>query len=666
MRYKQIVGLDFGHGEISAHCITGDSIDPLRLNAERDTTIMAALAYGDNGRILIGPDVKGLMRVEAYFKASPKHWDEKTRSGHTKKTLMHDFMKQLFDQIRTANAPLGLNFEPETTLLVVGCPTSDEWLGKQNQTAYQDLIRSATGFKHVWVVPESRAAIFSAFDQVQGLTMDTSKGIIVFDFGSSTADCTYYLLAKKRMETNRALGASEIEKAIVEQALSKTSCTVAEDMLTTNELSVRAYKEAYFTTISNGNNYDTSIALDFIKLGTDGQPILLGVSKRTGKPLYDREEVPCRINDITIEQATMLKKFALQDNPLNKLSWYEHCESLFQSVREYLDDHNLPCETIILTGGASKMDFVQTLCKETFPQQNENGRIYIEKNPSYSVSIGLCYLAHGMENMDELMEASRSDREATLKSNVDTMIQNTSEELAQMYFNATCEALDSLNGQVTIGRLTDTVEAKMMSIPKETINAITQKNFDTWEENATTILKENAEQIVQQMYPGLDGVADSRVSNQDLRDALKNMGVSIETNSVMGNIDTVGAFYRTIVNIISWIVCAFVATALSFVPVLNILAGLLAKAIVEGLGTEWLRTNRNRSLNNIGGIAQRYKNDAAKNIQSLTDDIKKKLKEVMTKQMGADYSEYLKKANQAAKATVEIMSLQRFDGSKEQ
>lgn len=663
-KHALIIGLDFGHGEVAVHYIQGTTIDPLVLDGNtKDKTLMTALAYGDDGSVMIGAEAANQNSVEAYFKASPSEWDETTESGRKKKQLMSDYIRQLFVQIQKANAPLGLNIDPNNTLLLVGCPTSDAWLNPRARNAYAELVRQATGIQDVKILPESRAAIFSAFHLVKKLVLDTTKGVAVFDFGSSTADFTYYLLGKKRYEFNYRLGASRIEQAIVGKMMEQLQDSVVPAQIISKELEVRKLKEAFFTAAQKGQDYSHPIMLEFVKQGYDGQPKVIGTSHRTGKPMYDTVRVAGSIDENTIEWATEVDKFSMQEDETHAVrSWYGHCQHFFEEAKDYLRKNNFPCETIILTGGASRMDFVRNLCQEIFPDQDKKERIYMEENPSYSVSIGLCYLAHGQEALDGLLAQDQPKRREELKSNVDALIDNIASEMSNLYYEKTCVAMRSLSGKVTVGVLTDTVKAELGKITSANINEIVGKHNATWKQKSSNILLTHSQEIVKKMYPGLEGAFDTNVSQQ----YLKAISIGLDANRIVGTLDLASMVTTIIGSVVGLIAIAFLFCILISIPVVGwILASFCGVGSILGVFaaeklSNWIANNREFDLGDASKNLKRYEKKKDENIAKMKNEIKQKVQEQLTKQMGEDYATYLDQMDRAAQETVEILSLQRF------
>ena len=73
------------------------------------------------------------------------------------------------------------------------------------------------------------------------------------------------------------------------------------------------------------------------------------------------------------------------DAPYAGLSWGSCVAKFFERTRDIINIRNFPCETVILTGGTSKVAAVQDIAGKYYP-----GKIVPEDDPSVSVAKGLC------------------------------------------------------------------------------------------------------------------------------------------------------------------------------------------------------------------------------------------------------------------------------------
>ena len=82
MAFTKIIGLDLGHGETAAVCMSADTkqINILNLDDNQTKVIPSVLGIREDGTTALGRNAgEGLdiQKVIAYFKRSPDHFEEK-------------------------------------------------------------------------------------------------------------------------------------------------------------------------------------------------------------------------------------------------------------------------------------------------------------------------------------------------------------------------------------------------------------------------------------------------------------------------------------------------------------------------------------------------------------------------------------------------------------
>lgn len=294
--YDLIIGVDLGHCETTADTLKGAGAYgaktiSLDLDENKNRECPTVILYAPD-RVFIGRAAGGKPGSIAYFKAQPGLWD-KSVSGHAKKQMMSDFLGELMGQMRRYNPDLFQS--ADKIMLLVGCPTSKSWLQPpERQQAYERLIQRATKATCVRVVPESRAALFTAFqmltlaENTQAVTtkkIQTLNGAVVFDFGSSTADFTYMQLGKYLIERSWMLGASEIEKGMLRQILAENGLSMADvhpQEIGALTYRMREQKEKYYSD-GGGDPYIIQIS----KLDENGDPIVTEKKREAS----DREDL---------------------------------------------------------------------------------------------------------------------------------------------------------------------------------------------------------------------------------------------------------------------------------------------------------------------------------------------------------------------------------------
>ncbi len=416
MAFTKIIGMDIGHGETSVVCMEVDTkkIHRLALGPNQEKVVPSVVGITDNGDVIIGRQAgegNNVKEVIAYFKKSPKYFDELVM-GRKRSECITMFVKALVKQIFLYNKDVLTEAEKDNIQLVVGCPSTTDWTDDANRRKYEKLLRSASGFANTTVVPESRAALFSTFTSqgMQGIT--AADGVLVFDFGSSTADCTFMSMGKMRMEYSWTLGASAIEEAMFEEMQEELSKKAAEKKVRAAFPNIRSiefalrldYKEKYYTNTLPED--DATFVRRANVLDKSGNPVL----DDEGKPRKLKVDLDVDwelMNKVTKGKQFFISPGAGQQSVKN--SWYGHCESFLNKAKEELQNRKLSYKAVMLTGGASKMGFVQQLCQDIFG--GRGAKILISQDPSFSVSLGLAWT--GM--VDSLIETGKQKALKALK-----------------------------------------------------------------------------------------------------------------------------------------------------------------------------------------------------------------------------------------------------------
>ena len=415
MSFTKIIGLDIGHGETAAVCMDTTTKQIARLNLDDNQTKVVPSIIGimEDGSVVLGETAgkgQGVKEVIAYFKKSPAHFPEKVM-GRTRGECISLFVQQVVRQIFKYNRDILTESEKDSIQLVVGCPSTAEWTDTPEREAYEKLLKDASGFQNTVVVPESRAALFSAFTSqgLEGIT--ATDGVLVFDFGSSTADCTYINMGRLLMEYSWTLGAATIEEnmfnefqELMESKARKEGVQAVLTNIRSIEFALRVdMKEKYYSKMlpEDANFMRRANILD-----SSGRP----VTDDNGK--IRKLRVDMDIDDDLMDKVSRESRFMVSRGAGQAMasdSWHGHCKSFLERAKTELTARQIPCKAIILTGGASKMDFVKQLCREVF--KNEEIKLLIADEPSFSVALGLAWT--GM--VDNQIEESKKTALTVLK-----------------------------------------------------------------------------------------------------------------------------------------------------------------------------------------------------------------------------------------------------------
>lgn len=460
------------------------------------------------GKIQIGNKVaaEGEQKF-IYFKVAPHLFaevypDEPAKSyGITYGTLMACFVFVLVENLLKYNADQ-LGGVPQSSIdLLIGCPSTSDWTSRKAKDAYASLLQKATRVHSVRIIPESRAAMFSSIEN-QRNRISAMHGALVFDFGSSTADCTYMLLGRQLIEFSWTLGAAKIEEQMMFYAYQQAcqnkglfQATPASMLETVNEL--RVAKEAYYS-----GTY-----------GSKGHPMFASFENAANGQIVD---FPLRIDRDYMD--TIVRRTPISIKCDSKASatgsWKELCMKFFLEARRRVDNatytliengqkRGIPCpvKDIVLTGGACQMDFVEEICRSVFPDAN----IYKEDNPSYTVSNGLAWVAVSDDNFAACMEAARKKVDADPACKIDILKANISDAL----FNQICsivkarakEWADRPEEELSTRVLVDDLDAYVKS-PKGTaeLEATCQKEIICWKDMLSITVEQAVNEQVKKLY----------------------------------------------------------------------------------------------------------------------------------------------------------------------
>lgn len=449
-RFKEdvtILALDFGHGQCSMAQLKADRTIKDWVFDDEAYTIPTAIRYEGN-EIKIGRQAAGKEDTIYYFKDSPRHFDD-ILWGRTKKDLMEDFLGKLMCMAAERNGGVGRQAK---VLLFVGCPSSEEeWLSAKFQYAamIEEAVRKYIHKIKVVILPESRAACIHAM-QNGDLSMD--EGVLVLDFGSSTADATWLKTGKKAIERSWRLGASEIENAMIKEILEREGyhmgfLTLQQKAL--YQFDLRERKERFYNEIPT-----SSTVIQIFCLDKDGNPVKT-INPHTKKRVNATAAViPVNVDEEFMDAVVGSfgagrsphtgREFALRGSGKSD-TWAGHCRGIIRTILQEMKDSGCKCQAIVLTGGASKMHFIKELCKEEARRVYGSGkiRVKIAVNPSLTVSRGLAEAA----KQDMQAEEMKSEVIARLKEQIEKELEQfaayLAKEIAQIYYRKELKILEA-------------------------------------------------------------------------------------------------------------------------------------------------------------------------------------------------------------------------------
>ncbi len=485
----------------------------------------------------------------------------------------------------------------------------------------------------------------------------------MFDFGSSTADFTYMLLGKKMMEHSWTLGAAQIEQTLLMNTLEQNNALhrINLDNLKVQELDVRKYKEDYFISIAEGADYEKTLILDIQEIGRDGKPIQTGISA-AGNPKYKKIQIPVRVNDDTIENC--VKNYSVgsifeNNQPVGNFSWYEACERFFTTMRTRLQAAGCPCKTIVLTGGASKMYFVRQLCNKIFP----DATICAQANPSYSVSVGLCYLGKSVDLLPRLIEERKAELAETTQKAIKQSIAGISEEIAEVYCNAVLDSLKTCSGTMTVRQLTEKLSADAkQAVPATQPIQISENRLRKLAAELGKAAQKHAKETVAAVYPGLTGSLQAQFHSQKMDELTSNLQFNLDVGKVLNQLNLTGF----ISNMITTVLVVIVGIVLAMIPGVNIILfvlGSLAIGVVYDIVSNWVNSHPGFEIRRTERLAQNFQSRFDRNKTDLAASIAIELAAAFEKEdaFGTDFKDYVDSICDVSRALTETMALKRFE-----
>lgn len=594
-----------------------------------------------------------------YFKVPPKDFDKPygftakaKECGMTHRKIMACYIFSLLENIYTYNPDIIPDHTRKNIELLIGCPTTEDWVGENEKQTYTELVRVATGVNCVRIIPESRAAMFSSVENNSN-NISAINGAVVFDFGSSTADCTYMLLGKKLLEFSWTLGASEVEHQMMREALETTMETAGAfnpdlDNLMNVSDELRKAKEAYY----NGLYPPAGKAL-----------ICTFEDSETKEPI----DSMVRIGEKFMAEITGEKEFKVICDSQDELegSWEKICFEFFKEAKRrvetstYKNDKdeevNCPINTVVITGGASKMSFIEPLCREVF---NEPGTIIVtnKANPSHTVSNGLGWVSVTDNN---LPECKRKARERVIRnSKFDDLVRYISDDV----FNFIKEIAEreiknwaELDGdEATVEDLRRMIEAAVNN--EETvckIKEISDKSISEWRVYIADEVEIAINKQVQNLYSG--NVAKTLMLPKDIMKELNAYMMktdNIDIGSILTNIDfnsIARQVVKGVINLVIWAVG--IALAAETAGISLVVAFLVA-----------IFTNHSMSDTDLN--KPRAKKFRLKLVGKLGNELSKKKNNVMgefDKTLSQQFKSFEPIIDNMIDIALEVVTLQRFD-----
>ena len=415
----EIIGFDLGHGETALAKIVGDNVKepPKKLLLHKIDCQPTMIAYHPEQGVLFGKPA--LTQKATDFQVAFK---KRPTSDPYYQQVMRDYVNAIYQHLLQTDQ---IKKDDHTHYFFIGCPS--EWTDAEI-AEYQKLLESSN-LPKVSVTKESFAAMMHA-RQSDLVTGEEIKGnVLVIDVGSSTTDCTLVKAGRHEKDGDFGidLGAGLIDKAILDYSLSKNKDREDIESVFQNfpffrhksEFTCRQAKEEYFCTPDNYLDYDSKV---------DGSVKIQKVGNF--EPIVYREIIE---KIVTEPLSNLLQKSqdilpSLKGVNLNK-SWQENFRQFLQETKQKLEAKAIKVNAIILTGGASKMDFIAEIVNKIF----SNCKCIRDTEPSVCIAMGLARWGRQNINtiyfMEEVENFLQNDLPDIVKNKVDSLRTKLTEKL---------------------------------------------------------------------------------------------------------------------------------------------------------------------------------------------------------------------------------------------
>ena len=369
-----IVGIDFGHGETTASMMNTDSpnqkVQRLHIldgSSDESCKVESAVCRdGESGEWRFAKDFTDycLPNFSIHFKAP---MNEITPDN---KEAFSAFIRLVFDHILKKQKGV-LEYDAESGeknfCVYAACPSGWTTQDHGQIKEYKDFMSEIIPIE--WIIKESDAAYFK-FKSEKDFKDST---VLVIDIGSSTIDFTAYgNNGIESLSDGKKHGASHVEKSIYKY-FNENDAAFQE-----------ARDEAQEPCRLNSINWHKGV---------------LHHIKENKEDYYTRELKTLCLDLRNKKFNPTLQSFIFDDVALTSdrfegeilQDYRKQLVNDMYEVKAQIGDPNV----VILTGGASRMPWLQQLVADSFPAST----MYRDTEPSYVVSDGIAYYANAVEKL---------------------------------------------------------------------------------------------------------------------------------------------------------------------------------------------------------------------------------------------------------------------------
>lgn len=387
-----LIGIDFGHGETTASYIDTEANEyiakPLHIkdgnDAESNKVESAICRDKETNEWRFVKDKRDYASpcFTTYFKAPMNEITDENKEAFAA------FIKLVYDRIIKNNGFLndGKKTGKKNFCIYAACPSG--WVNNGNENQIDEYKRFMSSIIPIeWIIKESDTAYFKfkAEDDkkdAKDKKFITASSVLVIDIGSSTIDFTAYgdngLIS---LSNGQKHGASNVERSIY-----KWFDTNDGDFKTTPEEqeAQKVFKDA------------KNAAAEICKANNlKWQNAVMHYIKEVKEDTYTEQIDVFGLDFLSKNIAAQVKGRVFDgfQMPMKKIEndiLAPYRQKLLQDFNEVKAQIGTPA-IVILTGGASRMTWLQTLVKDVFPEPEST--VLRDSNPSYVVSDGIAYYA---------------------------------------------------------------------------------------------------------------------------------------------------------------------------------------------------------------------------------------------------------------------------------
>jgi len=352
----EFIGFDLGHGESAVARAFAQTLgEPEILEYRSHKSFVTAVAKQE-ANILIGSDAVAAGasgEVEAlWVKFKSRDLDDSQTRNPVRLFTQH-LMQSLH-----SDKQIGLLSKAH---FLIGCPSG--WTVK-DRASYKALFKDA-GLKTIRIVPESRAALMTALEQGY-LSIDKARrSVLIIDIGSSTTDFTLCRDLDTEDVGHNILGSGLLDSEIYAVNMARQPQRAEIEKLLARfphygpimEYWCRQAKEMYFT--------GSETPVELVKR----LPVAGGV-----------------FFEIRIDKTDADKIMSTPLEALNGFTWPAAFDYALRETLSLLAGRSP--ETVLLTGGASRLPLVLPACETAFP----GSKIIRGAEPEFAIARGLAWL----------------------------------------------------------------------------------------------------------------------------------------------------------------------------------------------------------------------------------------------------------------------------------